>query len=75
MGKERRKAGAEEHSLGHLGVSADTGLPGREPGMGGPGELQCSALRVLQREENQEKTGLGKRWCTGERSSSQGSEF
>lgn len=60
-GTERRNARAKEHSPGHLGGIAERGLPGREPGMGGPGELQCySDLMMLQREENQEKTSLGK---------------
>lgn len=58
---ERRNVGAKEHSPGHLGDTAETRLPGTEAGTGGPRELHCClALRMLQKEENQEKTSLGK---------------
>lgn len=57
-GTERRNAGAEEHSPGHLGGTAEPGLPRT-------GLQCCSALRVLQTEENQEKPSLGKCRCAG----------
>lgn len=53
---ERQNARAKEHSPGHLRNTAEMGLPGRELGMGDPGELQsCPAVWMLQREGNKDK--------------------
>lgn len=56
---ERQNAGAKEHSPGHLRNTAEMGVPGRELGMGDPGELQCCpALWMLRGKKK--KTSLGK---------------